>query len=707
MAHIQVLDDHIAELIAAGEVVERPASVVKELVENAIDAQSTNIQVSIERGGMRSISVSDNGIGIAPEELPSAFLRHATSKIRSADDLGAIATLGFRGEALAAICAVSRVDIRTRQRGADMGARLELEGGVGGDIEECGAPEGTLITVRDLFYNTPARLKFMRKDSAETAAINGLVQHLALSRPDIAFRFDKDGAAAFRTPGDGKLLSAIYAAYGRDFARSLLSVDGRGGEIAVSGYVTFPAFGRGSRAMQMFFLNGRFIKSPLLTTALEEAYKNQMLKGKFPGCVLSITMPPYLVDVNAHPAKTEVKFSNERDLFRTVYHIVLDNLNAHGGPTNVSLSDGAQAGRVTAQNFPQSGRAAPQVSAQSGRAGQSKPDFFRNMDAKTYREALSNGGAGRTTVNRFADEDDGFSGRVEAVPATRPPMISAPPDFDTDAPRYSDADAPPETPANCTVDTLLSPPGTGGDVAQRQRGEKLSPPETSANCAADAPMSSPGTGGDVAPRQRGEQLSALPGQGDLLPTPRVKPWRIAGEILRTYIICESADGDVFLIDKHAVHERIRFDALKSGVTPPMRQTLLQPLTVELSKEDMALALDNLEELERLGFDCEDFGGNTLLVRELPADMNPGDLTAVMEELVENLRAGRDPEEKREAMFRTMACKSAIRGGEETSPRELRALIDRVQSGEVRYCPHGRPVAAKFSKLDIEKLFKRV
>ena len=677
MAHIQVLDDHIAELIAAGEVVERPASVVKELVENAIDAQSTNIQVSIERGGMRSISVSDNGIGIAPEELPSAFLRHATSKIRSADDLGAIATLGFRGEALAAICAVSRVDIRTRQRGADMGARLELEGGAGGDIEECGAPEGTVITVRDLFYNTPARLKFMRKDSAETAAINGLVQHLALSRPDIAFRFDKDGAAAFRTPGDGKLLSAIYAAYGRDFARSLLSVDGRGGEIAVSGYVTFPAFGRGSRAMQMFFLNGRFIKSPLLTTALEEAYKNQMLKGKFPGCVLSITMPPYLVDVNAHPAKTEVKFSNERDLFRTVYHIVLDNLNAHGGPTNVSLSDGAQAGRVTAQNFTQSGRgtaqsgftsgrAAPQVSAQSGRAGQSKPDFFRNMDAKTYREALSNVGAGRTTVNRFADEDDGFSGRVEAVPATRPPMISAPPDFDTDAPQSPDAFPDTSAPAHSDADA---------------------PPESTAPQVSDA--------------------SALPGQGDLLPTPRVKPWRIAGEILRTYIICESADGDVFLIDKHAVHERIRFDALKSGVTPPMRQTLMQPLTVELSKEDMALALDNLEELERLGFDCEDFGGNTLLVRELPADMNPGDLTAVMEELVENLRAGRDPEEKREAMFRTMACKSAIRGGEETSPRELRALIDRVQSGEVRYCPHGRPVAAKFSKLDIEKLFKRV
>ena len=702
MAHIQVLENHIAELIAAGEVVERPASVVKELVENAIDAQSTKIQVSIERGGMRSISVSDNGIGIAPEELPSAFLRHATSKVHSADDLGAIETLGFRGEALAAICAVSRVEIRTCQRGADMGARLELEGGIGGGMEECGAPEGTVITVRDLFYNTPARLKFMRKDSAETAAINGLVQHLALSRPDIAFRFDKDGATAFRTPGDGNLLSAIYAAYGRDFARSLLPVEGRGGEIAVSGYVTFPAFGRGSRAMETFFLNGRFIKSQLLTAALEEAYKNQMLKGKFPGCVLSVTMPAHMVDVNVHPAKTEVKFSNERDLFRTVYHTILDDLTAHGGPTNISLTDGAQAGALASaqpggvrlperaapqsmRNAPQSGRNAPQAGRATlpGRDGQAKPDFFRTLDAKTYREALS----GRATVNRFADEDDGFPPHSQAVPATRPPMISAPPDFDTDAPprissapEHFNADAP---------STISGAPEHFNADAPPQPSNADAPTEVSNASAAEPPD------------------AELSGQRGLFREPRVRPWRIAGEILRTYIICESADGEIYLIDKHAAHERMRFDALKNASAPPMRQTLLQPLSVELSREDFALALDSLEELQRLGFECEDFGGNTLLVRELPAEMNPDGVTAVLEELMENLRAGRNPQEKREAMLRTMACKSAIRGGDESDPRELRAIVERVQSGEIRYCPHGRPVAAKFSKSEIEKLFKRV
>ena len=684
MAHIQVLDNHVAELIAAGEVVERPASVVKELVENAIDAQSAVIGVSIERGGMRSISVSDNGIGIAPDELPSAFLRHATSKVRSADDLGAIGTLGFRGEALAAICAVSRVEVRTRERGADMGSRLQLEGGECGDVEECGTPEGTTITVRDLFYNTPARLKFMRKDSAETAAINGLMQHLALSRPDISFRFDKDGVSAFQTPGDGKLLSAVYAAYGREFARSLLPVEGRGGDIEVSGYVTAPAFGRGSRAMQMFFLNGRFIKSQLLTAALEEAYKNQMLKGKFPGCVLSVAMPAHMVDVNVHPAKTEVKFSNERELFRTVYHTVLDDLTAKGSPVNLSLTpDGEPA------------NPAP------------KGNFFQSMDAKTYREqsaprkpegvwggyGAGNGG----TINRFRDKDS-EPVTVVGVPGTAPEAANPTAAQNGDVPMSPErADNPQSVGVPATPERAAIPP-QGFEI-----------PVTPERADIPQGVGIPATPERVEPQAADvpPQREILPGQRDMLSETRVKPWRIAGELFCTYIVCEGADGDAYLIDKHAAHERIRFDALKAGAVPPMRQTLIQPVAAELSKEDAALALDSLPELERLGFSCEDFGGNTLLVREIPSDLNPGDVTATLEELMEALRTGRSPEEKREAMFRTMACKSAIRGGEETSPRELRALVEKVQRGDVRYCPHGRPVAVKFTKLEIEKLFKRV
>ena len=360
MPQIQQLSSHVADLIAAGEVVERPASVVKELVENAIDAGATAIVVEIQRGGMSLIRVTDNGCGIAPEELPTAFLRHATSKLRSADDLGKIGTLGFRGEALAAISAVSRVDILTRQKGAQSGAALHLEGGVPDRVEEAGAPEGTTIAVRDIFYNTPARLKFMKKDSAETAAVAGLMQHLALSHPALSFKFIKDGAETLHTPGDGKLESAVYAALGRDFARSLIPVEGRGGEVAVKGFVTQPLMGRGSRSMQVFFVNGRFIKSQLLTAALEEGYRNQIMKGKFPGCVLSVTLPVTAVDVNVHPAKTQVKFAREKEVFDAVYHTVMDCLDAKGSPV-----------------------AAPKSVQQMANHRQ---DFFQSMDAKTYRE---------------------------------------------------------------------------------------------------------------------------------------------------------------------------------------------------------------------------------------------------------------------------------------------------------------------------------
>ena len=361
MPHIRQLEAHVADLIAAGEVVERPASVVKELVENAIDAGASAVAVEVRRGGMGLIRVTDNGCGIARTELPTAFLRHATSKLRAPEDLGRIGTLGFRGEALAAISAVSRVEILTRLRGAESGASLRLEGGVPGAVEEAGAPEGTSISVQDLFYNTPARLKFMRKDSAETAAVAGLMQHLALSHPDISFKFAKEGMEALHTPGDGKLDSAIYAALGRDFARGLVPAEGRGGEIAVSGFVTAPLQGRGSRSMQVFFVNGRFIKSQLLTAALEEGYRNQIMKGKFPGCVLSVTLPLSAVDVNVHPAKTQVKFAREREVFDAVYHTVLDSLERQGGP----------------------------VSAPGPKAAETvnpRQDFFQAMDAKIYRE---------------------------------------------------------------------------------------------------------------------------------------------------------------------------------------------------------------------------------------------------------------------------------------------------------------------------------
>ena len=670
MPHIEQLASHVADLIAAGEVVERPASVVKELVENAIDAGASAVVVEIQRGGMSLIRVTDNGCGIAPGELPTAFLRHATSKLRSAEDLGKIGTLGFRGEALAAISAVSRVDIVTRQKGAGCGAALHLEGGVPGQVGEAGAPEGTTIAVRDLFYNTPARLKFMRKDSAETAAVAGLMQHLALSHPDVSFKFIKDGTESLHTPGDGKLESAVYAALGRDFARGLVSVEGRGGDIAVSGFVTAPLLGRGSRSMQVFFVNGRFIKSQLLTAALEEGYRNQIMKGKFPGCVLSVTLPVTAVDVNVHPAKTQVKFAREREVFDAVYHTVLDCLDARGAPV-----------------------AAPKPAE---RVVNPRQDFFRSMDAKTFREQ------GAKNAEKAAEKPP-VRPAAPARPAWNTEWKSAAKVADSQTERSGyQAFRPLEKPAGTAFG---KPPAS---VTERREAAPVreTPVKAEAPAEKETPVKPEVAKRPFVPAIPAEQQGLdLPGQTTIEP-PKEAPWRIAGEVLHTYIICESEDGCVWLIDKHAAHERINFDRLKAAKTPPMRQTLLQPVAAELTKEDGALLLENLSLLEQFGFACEDFGDGAVLVREVPADIDAGDTVSTLEEFAENLRSGKSLEEKRENLLHTMACKAAIKGGWTSDLSELKALVEKVQSGEVRYCPHGRPVAVKLTKYELEKMFKR-
>ena len=712
MPEIRQLPAHVADLIAAGEVVERPASVVKVLVENALDAGASAVVVEIRRGGMGLIRVTDNGCGIAPSQLPTAFLRHATSKLRRAEDLGAIGTLGFRGEALAAIAAVSRVEILTRRAGDAAGAVLRLEGGQAGQVEEAGAPEGTAIAVRDLFFNTPARLKFMRKDSAETAAVAGLMQHLALSHPAVSFRFVKDGTEAMHTPGDGRLDSAVYAALGRDFARGLVAAEGRGGEVAVSGFITAPLMGRGSRAMQTFFVNGRYIKSQLLTAALEEGYRNQIMKGKFPGCVLSVTLPAAAVDVNVHPAKTQVKFAREREVFDAVYHTVLDALEARGGAV-----------------------AAPPKAAPRPEA------FFQRMDAAAYRAREAEKAAARQeTASRCTDAAAYHAQGRKAAEGVRSPL-SAPAreaSAAAEAPLFGG-----KSPVRPVFDTewkhAAVADSTGGftyrTVRQTQdteSGRNGTPASDTAGGRGPAAQQPRERSSEEAPSRRMSAISAAPASvtaraelempgkplipaipdGDQVPGQQAlpaeeAPWRIAGEVLRTYIVCESADGCVWLIDKHAAHERINFDRMCSAKTPPMRQTLLQPAAVQLEREDAALLLENLELLEQAGFACEDFGDGAVLVREVPSDIDAGDAAAVLEEFAGQLRAGRSLEERRESLLHTMACKAAIKGGWKSDPAELRVLVDKVQRGEVRFCPHGRPVAVKLTKYELEKMFKRV
>ena len=650
MPQIQCLPPHVADLIAAGEVVERPASVMKELLENAIDAGASAVAAEIEHGGLTYIRITDNGCGIAAEQLPTAFLRHATSKLRAAADLAAIGTLGFRGEALAAIAAVSRVDIFSRAVGADMGASLHLEGGVPGGTEPTGCPEGTTICVRDLFYNTPARMKFMKKDSAEGAAVAGVVQHLALSHPDVSFKLLRDGQEVLHTPGDGQLLSAVYAAMGRDFALSLLPISGSGGDVKAEGFVTRPLSGHGSRGKQVFFVNGRFVKSQLLTAALEEAYKNQLLKGRFPGCVLHVTLPAGMVDVNVHPAKTVVKFVSDKAVFDAVYYTVLDALNAEKTPK--------KAGNV--------------------------PEFFQKMTAQEFKTRTAPAAEEKKPLGSFSARP--------VAPATKnlirdsvPAMAQRPHSAGTVYVRDVAAEDRP---------IVTASPLTG-------RTYEITPPE---KAAPSRPQPEAPRGEE--PVQETLDMPAEPMQQTMEPV-RETPWRMVGEVLKTYIICEDDHDTVWLIDKHAAHERLRFDALKANTQPLMAQPLLTPVTVELEPESYAAVLENLTLLQAFGFLCEDFGGGTVLIREVPSDILAADAAATLEELAQKLALGRaDPAAARDELLHTMACKSAIKAGMTNDAAELAALVEKVQSGEILYCPHGRPVKYKLSKYDIEKMFKR-
>ena len=682
MPLIQQLSPHLADMIAAGEVVERPASVVKELLENAIDAGASAIVVELRGGGMSLIRISDNGCGIAPEELPTAFLRHATSKLRTEADLAAIGTLGFRGEALAAIAAVSRVEITSRRRGASCGASLSLEAGVPGETEECGCPEGTAITVCNLFYNTPARMKFMKKDSAEASAAAAVVQHEALSHPHISFKLVRDGNEQLYTPGDGKLLSSVYAALGREFALSLLETHGCDGALCADGYVTRSLQCRGSRAMQHFFVNGRYVKSPLLTAALEEAYRNQMMKGKFPGCVLQLSLPLDAVDVNVHPAKTVVKFLNERAAFDVVYHAVQSALEQSGERP-------APRGQAHVQMQTPTRTPAPKPAA----VPEKKESFFRHMDAQTFRAQTS--AAGKPLTDFTEKKTPGYAG-VElgggaAVADIMQPDLTARP-------------AAAAAPVFSTVQTAKPEQSAPAQAAFSTATEATAPAETPA-----APVYAPPVQETVfAPAEGTDDTADMEAAQERMEEPAEAPWRIAGEVLRTYIIAEDGEGNVYLIDKHAAHERVNFDRMKQSTAPIMGQQLLQSEAVTLQADEYAALLEHLDLLNRFGFEAEDFGDNTILCRTCPSELDAAGIAPALEEIAAALlQSGHaDPESARDAMLHTMACKAAIKAGMVSDERELRVLVDKVQRGEIQFCPHGRPVKVCLSKYEIEKMFKR-
>ena len=664
MPKIIQLSTHVANLIAAGEVVERPASVVKELLENAVDAGASKVTIEIKDGGMTYLRATDNGCGMAPEDAKTAFLRHATSKLRTAEDLAAISTCGFRGEALAAIASVSRIDLLTKTPSSISGVSIQLEAGEVTEESEAGCPDGTTIIVRDLFFNTPARMKFMKSDTVEGTRVTAAVQMQALAHPAVAFRLIRDGKEVLSTPGTGKLSDAVYCVYGRECAR-MAKVDSRWEQYSLAGFVSKPTDARPSRALQTFFVNGRPVKSRLLISALEEAYRNQIMVGKFPACVLHLNLPANMVDVNVHPAKTEVKFLNEKAVFDCVHYGVLGALNQitdrpdvqfkktppiTGKPNPGPLPEGA-VGKADWGSVPKS---TPTPSTPAGHLPQRgrQENFFRTMTAEEYK----------TFSTAIADAPQP---KKEAAVATAAKVDQVVP---------------------VLRENIIRPTVTPK-------------PEIKLPPLPEEPKSSPKPE-PVPVVEEPEQVE--------LEMPKEIPWRMVGELYNSYIIVEQGE-EAYLIDKHAAHERVLFEKLKANQEKISSQTLLQPIPVRLSPSAAGELLANKQMLDELGFEIDEFGDNTILLRQIPMDLDADHAAEAIESMAADLLTGRQEKKDtvRDEILHTVACKAAIKAGWKNDEAELLAVAKEVMAREdLKYCPHGRPICITLSKKQLEKQFKR-
>lgn len=707
MAEIRVLDKHTAELIAAGEVVERPASVAKELLENAIDAGATQITLSIVRGGIQQLQIADNGSGIEAEYIDKAFVRHATSKITSAEDLGHIHTLGFRGEALASIASVARVEVLTRTEADEYACCYRIEGGEPQGMEPGARPRGTTVTVNDLFYNTPARMKFLKKDVSEGTFVADIVLHEALSHPEIAFRFLRDGKQQFMTPGDGQLRSAAYAVLGREFARDLLPLDGDGGVYKVTGLVTPPRACRASRSAQHFYVNGRYVKNRTMMAALENAYKGTLMQGKYPGAILRVDMPADLVDVNVHPAKTEIRFARESDVFDAVYRTVRAALAAPGsGECRFDLGHVAKEnpqpapqqttlpGSAPAQSNPQRPAVAPAQPPQPQK-------HFNTLSAAEYR-ALN-----KLTAPVPARTLPGTGGVMELNSVRAPFNAPSTPQFAAPAPHTAQEDLldilpdlPEQQPkAEPAVTTALAQQPAPAQLENIESLELLEE-EKSATGLSALPIThnAPTAQADIPPEQT-----------TFAPAPASMPLRVVGEVFKTYIITER-NNELCLIDKHAAHERILFEQLAKDYGSVPSQMLLVPVQVNLSAEEKQALLAHQELLQNSGVEVEDYGDFTVVVRAVPADVPVDDVGDMVLELANHLlNGGRDAlREKTEWVLHSIACRAAIKAGDRTTTDEMLALAQKIMDGSVPpFCPHGRPCVLKLTRKELEKQFGRL
>ena len=710
MSEIRVLSKEVSELIAAGEVIDRPASVVKELLENAIDAGATVITVEIKNGGRTYMRVTDNGRGIAPDDLPTAFLRHATSKIATKNDLDSIMTLGFRGEALASICAVARVDVLTKRKGDSYGAHYAIEGAVETASEQCGCPDGTTFVVRDIFYNVPARLKFLKKDSSEANHVADLVTKLTLSHPDISFKLIKDNKTEILTAGDGRIYSAVYSVYGREFAGSMIEVDHTWQGIHVYGYAVKPLSAKPNRKFQNFFVNKRFVKSKACAAALEEAYRNSIMTGKFPACVLYIDVPPNTIDVNVHPTKIEVRFSDEKLMHEAVYFAVKNALMERDAPHEMALEDRRNFTDHELYDFP------PEV-------GSVQMEFAVTEDAQP---PMMNNASDMAAFD--AAELDELARQEEVLPPDLPvsepyqPMINKVENIPIDeesrkagedlflagleqsVPMQTTSDASPATFSQqkpfASEPSPVPPPLPPERITVEEINKMVS----------EIPLAEE-------PEEKSSGFQFINDRSFIRSVVREvkrepdKPKPVViGELFKTYVVAQAGD-EMLLMDKHAAHERYIFEKIKNDISELDTQMLLEPVMVMLSYDEFDALAANLDKLSRLGFEIEPDVAPTVAVKGVPIILGDSENpTDIVTELAGNfIRNMHDPQlEIFDDLYHSIACKAAIKANDNNSTLELQALLNAVYGNEnIRYCPHGRPVLITLSKKDIEKQFRRL
>ena len=712
MAVIHVLDKHTAELIAAGEVVERPASVVKELLENSIDAGATQVTVSIESGGVKLIEISDNGTGIEAEYISTAFIRHATSKIKTPDDLTNIHTLGFRGEALASIASVARVELTTRTEVDEFATVYRIEGGEEVSREPGARAVGTTIRVKDLFYNTPARMKFLKKDSSEGTFVSDTVTHVALSHPEVSVKFIREGKLQYVTPGDGQLRGAAYAVLGREFSRDLIELKNQEGVYRITGLITPPKSCRASRSMQHFYINGRYVRNRTMMAGMEMAFKGTMMQGKFPGGILLLEMPADLVDVNVHPAKIEARFARENDVFDVVYHAVKLAL-AQPGTGERLFTFEADKEEEKAEN------------------SKKDTDIIKN-DVKnnnfTELSAIIRGQADPGVLpQQHWEPAKPAAAPQQPAPAAAMQIPTAPsvprwkgsaqnedmldPFVTLHSPKLETTKAP-EPFRAAASETQLDVEPEFGETKLHSPQDHMAAWNPAQEAPKEEPESAPGaeTEPDAPEAAEQETVLAEPQQMNFDPTAdQPEPLRYVGEVFRTYILAERGD-ELCLIDKHAAHERQLYEKLAANYGNVPSQMLLEPAAIDLAAEEKQALLDNIPLLENAGLEIADFGGNTVVLRAVPADVEPQNAESLLVEIANKLlKGGHDAlNEHTEWVLHSISCRAAIKAGDKSSPQELLALAEKILSGEVPpFCPHGRPCVLKLTRKELEKQFGRI